>query len=133
MKKVTSIQRVVKLVTRRSLNTKKQSLGIRPNRTVSGEGCCSDNLPTGLAPNDSDWARTSDLYPVKVALSQLSYGIDFARIVLSNTFIILACSLGSCKHTLKNKYFQLLLTGFVWVPYNNHRLVFIGIKERCSF
>lgn len=24
---------------------------------------------------DSDWARTSDLYPVKVALSQLSYGI----------------------------------------------------------
>ncbi|WP_440602280.1 hypothetical protein, partial [Bacillus safensis] len=23
----------------------------------------------------SDWARTSDLYPVKVALSQLSYGI----------------------------------------------------------
>ncbi|MBB4824133.1 hypothetical protein HNO89_001353 [Sporosarcina luteola] len=26
-----------------------------------------------------------------------------------------------------------MLTGFVWVPYNNHRLVFIGIKERCSF
>lgn len=26
----------------------------------------------GLAPNDSYWARTSDLYPVKVALSQLS-------------------------------------------------------------
>ncbi len=25
--------------------------------------------------DDSDWARTSDLYPVKVALSQLSYGI----------------------------------------------------------
>ena len=24
---------------------------------------------------DSDWARTSDLYPVKVALSQLSYRI----------------------------------------------------------
>jgi hypothetical protein len=25
--------------------------------------------------DDSDWARTSDLHPVKVALSQLSYGI----------------------------------------------------------
>lgn len=29
-------------------------------------------LAVGLAPNDSYWARTSDLYPVKVALSQLS-------------------------------------------------------------
>jgi hypothetical protein len=27
--------------------------------------------------DDSDWARTSDLHPVKVALSQLSYGIVF--------------------------------------------------------
>jgi hypothetical protein len=25
--------------------------------------------------SDSDWARTSDLHPVKVALSQMSYGI----------------------------------------------------------
>ncbi len=25
--------------------------------------------------SDSDWARTNDLHPVKVALSQLSYGI----------------------------------------------------------
>lgn len=28
---------------------------------------------------DSDWARTSDLYPVKVALSQLSYGITICK------------------------------------------------------
>src|SRR5699024_491625 len=34
-------------------------------------------IPMGQAfrCSDSDWARTNDLYPVKVALSQLSYGI----------------------------------------------------------
>jgi hypothetical protein len=31
----------------------------------------------GFSFDDSDWARTSDLHPVKVALSQLSYGIIF--------------------------------------------------------
>lgn len=33
---------------------------------------CSRRVFEGLAPNDSYWVRTSDLYPVKVALSQLS-------------------------------------------------------------
>ena len=36
----------------------------------------------GLAPNDPDWARTSDLHPVKVALSQLSYKIVFLGQIL---------------------------------------------------
>ena len=48
-----------------------------PKGSFYGEDCCSDNLPKGLAPNDPDWARTSDLHPVKVALSQLSYGIEW--------------------------------------------------------
>jgi hypothetical protein len=30
--------------------------------------------------DDSDWSRTSDLHPVKVALSQLSYGIVFISV-----------------------------------------------------
>jgi hypothetical protein len=29
--------------------------------------------------DDSDWARTSDLHPVKVALSLLSYGIILTK------------------------------------------------------
>ncbi len=61
-------------------NTKKQTLGIRPNRSVLEKYRCSDNTSKGLAPNDSDWARTSDLYPVKVALSQLSYGIGIMQL-----------------------------------------------------
>ena len=45
------------------------------NKTKHKNGRNSIGNPAFSIWYDSDWARTSDLYPVKVALSQLSYGI----------------------------------------------------------
>ena len=61
-------------------------MSIEGGRTLYEQNKKPHPLDTqGLAASikdDSDWVRTSDLYPVKVALSQLSYGIVYIRQVL---------------------------------------------------
>ena len=61
--------------------------------------------------DDSDWARTSDLYPVKVALSQLSYGINLGwlLVVLSSTFTIIQGEEGKVNAIDEIKLFRLYL------------------------
>ena len=42
--------------------------------------------------SDSEWARTTDLYPVKVALSQLSYGIViFLTALFTIQYFFISC------------------------------------------
>src|SRR5690625_1718132 len=67
------------------INTKKRSIPFRTSVSVS----------------DSDWARTNDLYPVKVALSQLSYGINYE--INNNIYNILFLSI--CQQELLIYFF----------------------------
>ena len=68
---------LIRLYTIKSLNKtpSNKKTGLGKNRNDATSPWTRSRAISALCMDDSDWARTNDLHPVKVALSQLSYGI----------------------------------------------------------